>query len=222
MEGDVVDQGIDRLGDVAVHVRRQPAGHVVLVRQAHPHGEVAIAHLRADGIDHLEEEAHAVLGGAAVLVVSLVERRREELVQQVAARGVDVDAVEAGVADAPGGAGEVLHEVVDLPLADRNGDHGPAQEVRDLAGRPGFRSPHHLALRRARVIDLMEHLHAVFVHGVPQLLQVRLAAVVPEADRPGSVGVDARRGHGGHADPTFRPGDVIGDEVVAEKPRAVR
>ena len=55
----------------------------------------------AHDVEDLEREAHAVLEAAAVLVVALVGDRREELVQQVAVRGVDLDAVEAEPRGAP-------------------------------------------------------------------------------------------------------------------------
>ena len=46
----------------------------------------------AHGVEDLEREAHAVLEAAAVVVVALVGERRQELVQQVAVRGVQLDA----------------------------------------------------------------------------------------------------------------------------------
>ena len=60
----------------------------------------------AHGIDRLEQQPGAVLEGAAVVVVAAVRQRREELVEQVAVRRVDLDGVEADVHGAPGGVGE--------------------------------------------------------------------------------------------------------------------
>ena len=51
----------------------------------------------AHRLEHLDREAHAVVERAAVLVGAPVVLRREELVDQVAVRGVHLDAVEAGV-----------------------------------------------------------------------------------------------------------------------------
>lgn len=51
-----------------------------------------------DRPDHLEQEARAVLGAATPVVVAPVGDRREELRDQIAVRGVDLDAGEAAVA----------------------------------------------------------------------------------------------------------------------------
>ncbi len=53
---------------------------------------------RAHRLEHLEREAHAVLQRAAILVVALVGERREELVQQVAMRRVQLDRLRARAA----------------------------------------------------------------------------------------------------------------------------
>jgi len=50
-----------------------------------------------DGVDHLEEQPGAVLERSAVGVRAVVGERREELVDQVAVGGVDLDDVEARV-----------------------------------------------------------------------------------------------------------------------------
>ena len=55
----------------------------------------------------LEHEAGAVLERAAVLVLAVVDRRAEELRDQVAVGAVQLDAVQPGLARAPGALGEV-------------------------------------------------------------------------------------------------------------------
>jgi hypothetical protein len=59
--------------------------------------EVA-ADLGADGADRLEQKAGAILERAAVVVLAVVDRGREELREDVAVRAVDLDAVQPGVA----------------------------------------------------------------------------------------------------------------------------
>jgi len=58
----------------------------------------------------LQRQAHPVLERAAVAVLAPVGERREELVQQVAVRGVDLDAVEAGGEGAARSLGEGLDD----------------------------------------------------------------------------------------------------------------
>ena len=56
---------------------------------------------RADRADHLEQETRAVLQRSAVLVLAVVDAGGEELGEQVAVGGVELDAVEPGLARAP-------------------------------------------------------------------------------------------------------------------------
>ena len=50
-----------------------------------------------DGVRHFEHEPGAVLDRAAIAVVALVAAVLQELVEQIAVRAVDLDAVEAGL-----------------------------------------------------------------------------------------------------------------------------
>ncbi len=90
---------------------------------------------RAHRVDHLEDEAGAVLEGAAVAVLPTVRDRREELVEEVAVGGVDLDGVEARRDGTPGGVGEGLHHLVDLLDRERRWCGVPLE--RDLRRRNG-------------------------------------------------------------------------------------
>ena len=57
--------------------------------------------VRAHALDHLDREAHAVQFAAAILVVAQIGERREELMDQVAVRAMDIEHVEAGLMRAP-------------------------------------------------------------------------------------------------------------------------
>ena len=121
-----------------------------------PPGTQSVAEMRAQtgsvggkGLAHhledLERKAHPVLQAAAVFVVALVGDRREELVQQVAVRGVDLDAVEAEPGRAPRGGGEIgahLGQAVGIErerrVLARRVRHGRG---RDGTPRPGLAEP---------------------------------------------------------------------------------
>ena len=80
-----------------------------------------VADLGADGADDFERKAGAVLERAAVLVLAVVDRRAEELREQVPVCAVQLHAVEAGLARPPRALGKVADDLLDLrhrcPLA---------------------------------------------------------------------------------------------------------
>src|SRR6185437_11096806 len=55
----------------------------------------------ADGVEYFERVTHPVLQGAAILVVTPVRDRRQELMQQVAVCGMQLDGVDAKAVRAP-------------------------------------------------------------------------------------------------------------------------
>ena len=66
-----------------------------------------------------QQQADAVLEGAAVLVVAVVRQRRQELVQQITVRGVDLGELEARRQRAPRRAGEVVDHVLEFAVVQR-------------------------------------------------------------------------------------------------------
>ena len=75
-----------------------------------------VADTLADRPNGVEQEAGTVLERAAVLVVAVVDRRREELREDVAVGAVDLDAVQAGFLRPPSSLGERLRHLLDLRL----------------------------------------------------------------------------------------------------------
>src|SRR4051812_33764827 len=71
-----------------------------------------------------QREARAVRGPPAILVGAIVDAGREKLGEQVAVGCMQLDAVEAGLARAPGAGSERVHELLDLWLAG-----GPAEKT---------------------------------------------------------------------------------------------
>ena len=143
----------------------------------------------ADRPDHLEQEARAILQRAAVLVGAVVDAGREELREQVAVGGMQLDAVEAGLARAPGAAGERLDELLDLGLARRRGRESraatPCGWSSSSDGRCGIVHARHVHLP-ARMAELHDVLAVEPVH--------RLAEPLPQRDEIVAVhgGVAAR------------------------------
>ena len=91
----------------------------------------------ADGVDDLEEQAGAIFKAAAVGVRAVVGEGREELVEQVAVGGVDLDEIEAGGEGAEGGEAEGFNGGVDGGLVEGLGD-GVGRGKSDGAGSDGL------------------------------------------------------------------------------------
>src|SRR4029077_16129859 len=61
-----------------------------------------VADARTDGPDHFQPEAAAGLQGSAILVGAVVDAGREKLGEQVSVGRMQLDAIEPGLARAPG------------------------------------------------------------------------------------------------------------------------
>ena len=145
----------------------------------------------ADGVGRLDEQPGAVLQRAAVLVVALVGQRREELVQQVAVGGVQLDDVEAGVVGPAGGRGERRGDARDLvegqrvrrrEAGERRGrraDGRPAALVRRHGAAPGGERGERRRLA-ARVRQLHADQRAALVHEVGDPAPLGDVQVVPQ------------------------------------------
>ena len=142
-----------------------------------------VADLRPDRPHRLEQKPRAVLERAAVLVPAVVDRRGEELREEVAVGGVELDAVEAGLPRPPGSRRERGR---DLPQLRGSRPLGlePVQRVglaRRAQALPVEVEPTDVSLPAA-VGELQDVLAVVLVDALPEL--------APERDRP--VVVDGR------------------------------
>ncbi len=160
----------------------------------------------AHRLEHLEGEAHPVLEAAAVVVAALVGQRREELVQQVAMRGMDLRRLDAETRGPPRGGGEpvadALH-VLAVEHARRDLALGMGERRRGLGQPAAGRIRRHLVAaapwRLARGLaagmgDLDAERHRrVVPHRVEDLGQRPLGAVVPQPEI--SVGDPRLRRH---------------------------
>ena len=112
----------------------------------HRHG---VGHDGTNRIHDFDQHADAIVERSAVLVVTLVDERVEELRQQVAVRGMDFHRVEADVHGTPGGVAELVHDGVDLIDAQRARTSQGTVCVGAWANRP----PSALLLRHALSIE---------------------------------------------------------------------
>ncbi len=180
----------------------------------------------------LDREARAVLQRPAVLVLPVVDRRGEELRDQVAVAAVDLDAVELGLARPAGGLPEGVDDLVDLRLR-----HPLARKAVDRVGLVRGGEP--LVVEDARDVplpagegELDDVRRPGLAHALPQLRPERHLVVGVEVgvvgdDRPARMD---RRVRGDHRpDSTARELDVpvhaglrAGAVVVVEAPRDAR
>ena len=84
-------------------------------RDAHAHRQIG-RHCGTHGIEHFERKAHAVFQRAAVVVDAVVRQRRQELVQQVAMRGMQFDDIQAEAGGAAGGVDEAVADTGEAGL----------------------------------------------------------------------------------------------------------
>lgn len=88
---------------------------MIFVPRAQADTSLGLANRRDDGIHDLKREAGAVLDRASILVRSLVGDLLEELVDEIAVRAVDLDAIKARLVHGVGSSlAEPLHVLLDL------------------------------------------------------------------------------------------------------------
>jgi hypothetical protein len=195
--GDVdhVDAGLlEAAGHVDHVVEGEAAVRVLITGDAHVDDEVLAAAL-ADLGDDLQQEAHARVQAAAVLVGALVVLGREEAAEHaVGVRRVDLDAVDTGLLHAHGRIAKLAGELVDLVDGDgtrRLAGIGRAHEGRGYEAR---RAGH--VERHVRGMEQLRHdLGAILVDGGGQLLPAGDEGVVIAAHVAGQVGVGGLHGH---------------------------
>ena len=177
-----VDQGVEHLGEGEPVVHRQAALVGLLDAEPVDQREVG-ADLLAHRADDLEREPRPVLEWPAVLVGALVGLGREELLEQVSVRAVELDGVEPG-GDSPARPLAVLvDQARDLVELDR--PRRRPERARDVRGRGDRRLvAFGVALRvlPAGVVDLDRNLRALVVHGFGEIRQRADKAVVVDAD----------------------------------------
>ena len=182
------------------------------------------ADLAPDRSHHLEQEPGPSRQRAAVGVAPVVDRRAQELREEVAVAGVQLDAVESGLPSAPGPGGVLLNHVGDLGRR-----HLPARQAVHGVWPIGAAEP-----RLSRVLDagdvalttavaeLQDELAVVLVHpladGAPEghlVVGVDVGVVGQDA----AAYVDRCVGGDDRADPA--PGEALFPVDPGRRPAAV-
>ena len=159
----------------------ESAGMELVGDDADADGEI-VADTCAHRPEHVAGEARASLQVPAVAVRAGVVERREELVQQVAVRHVDLDAVEAAVPCQGGRDGPALDQLGDVGVIHLPGRVGRRRREEARRGKHRARPVGTVRLRLcAMVVELHEHATA----GVPD--RVRHAPV--RGHRLGAEGI---------------------------------
>ena len=145
-------------------LERQAVRTVLAARQTRDNRKILSA-LLLDFLNNLFIEAHAVLGGATVLVGTMVVERRTEHGDQVADGAVNLHAVEPRHLCAPCRLCEVFLALLDLCLrhAANRERHDAAHNLVHRGRAPG--RPVHKGNLFAHVIELEDCLHAVIFDG---------------------------------------------------------
>ena len=150
--------GFDGLGQHHHLVPGLAVGNQVEHRQAVNDDEIW-PHRRAHAPHDLDRKAHAVLVGAAPVVLPLVGVGDQKLVDQIPLRAHDLDAVISGFS----GQLSAAHEGANLPF-DAVGGQRAGRKRRDRAFDPGGRHVERVITVAARVQNLQRDLAALVMH----------------------------------------------------------
>ena len=214
---DHVDAGLlQATRDINHVVEGQAAIGVLVARNTDVDDEVLAAALANLG-DDLEQEAHASIERAAVLVGTLVVERGQETAEHaVGVRRMDLDAIDAGLLHTHGSVAKLVRELVNL--VNRNGTRRLASIGRAHEGRGN-------QARRARDIkghiggmeELRHDLATILVHGGGELFPTGNERVVVAAHVARQVGIGGLNRHDLGNDQTHAAlgaGAVVVDQVV--------
>ena len=186
---DHVDAGLlQATRDINHVVEGQAAIGVLVARNTDVDDEVLAAALANLG-DDLEQEAHAGIERAAVLVGTLVVERGQEAAEHaVGVRRMDLDAVDAGLLHAHGSVTKLVRKLVNLVNCDgtrclagigraHEGRRDQARRARNVKGHVGG------------VEELRHDLAAILVHGGSELFPTGNERVVVAAHVARQVGI---------------------------------
>ena len=212
-----VDAGLlQATRDVDHVVEGQAAIGVLVARDTDVDNEVLAAALANLG-DDLEQEAHAGVERAAVLVGTLVVERSQKAAEHtVGVRRMDLDAIDAGLLHTHGSVAELMRELVDL--VNRDGTRclagiGRAHKGRGDQARRAWNVKGHVG----GVEELRHALAAVLVDGRGELFPAGDKRVVVAAHVTRQIGIGGLDRHDlgdDEAHAALGAGAVMIDQVV--------
>ena len=177
------------------------------------------AHVVAGGfhdlLHHELHEAHAVLEAASELVAAVVGVGREELADQVAVAGVDLHAVESGLAGEVHGMAEVVGDAEYLVLA-QSAHEGGGVEVEAGRGPDGGAAAGGAVGHVAAVAELYGGLGALGVDCIGEFAELgHYLLTHPELGVEGESRTRHRGvGHGGHPHAAVCDCGVVVEQVL--------
>ena len=180
----------------------------------------------ADALEYAHHEAAAVLHAPAVLIRALVGVGAHELLEQVAVRAVDLDAVGAGELGVHRGLDEEADEAVDVLDGHLAGQDGVAADDAVELDTGGHGLPAAVEGRgrlAAAVMELDEDLGAVAVYRVADVLHAPYLPGVIDAELD-AVAVAAVGVHGGELgddEPAAAPGALLVETSVFRRGASV-
>jgi hypothetical protein len=217
---DVIDRatGRERLADFDDLACLQAVGLDFLRRNPHADDHPA-ADIGTDRGQAFGQEAHAVLATSPIAVFADVRLRAEELGEEQAMAGDELDAVQPGLGKAAGGSAAGLDD-----LLDQFQRHRPRHRVEAIIGHGRWcesdvaqSSPQSLR-DAAGMGKLAEDLRAVSVDGRREAAITGDAAVMADVQLIGGIAqrgfVEASRFDDDQTRPAFRARLVIADEIV--------
>ena len=169
------------------------AGVVAGRHRRQPHARAAAANGTSHRLRHFQQQPAAVGDAAAVSVAAVVDAVAQELVDQVAVGGVDLDAVETGRDGIARSLRIVGHHACDFFAGQRARWRAGCKTARDIGlavGRPGGAAHRRLAIGQQR--HVRDAAHVPQLHHDAAALGVHVIGdAAPAGDLPGTV--DARR-----------------------------
>ncbi len=218
-------RGPDR--DLPAFAERQPAGEKIFHREPVDHADAR--HRRFHRAQDFETEAGAIFQAAAVFVRAPVFERRVELRDQIAVRGVDLDAIEPGLLRAQRGGdvrGDGLGDARLRHLLRHDGlERGLVDRMRNGRRRNRRLAANVDARMAAAVAELDRGLGAAAVDFADQARQAGKKPIVVNADFVAAMAAAFfRRRHldGDEAGAAAHPRHVVGDRVVGDETLRVR